>query len=631
MKIQSVLVAISLALTGSAFAQQADYTLLPTAQPKPKPAPKPAPPAVKPVPPVSVQLYNLLGVNAIFVQAGGRTAYADGLRATLLAADKHGLVPQAYWTNELETAFMSIPLAPSVPGIVDPAPAAPGTPAPAPTLDPKLEAFEAKMVAALLKYAGHLSTGRVNPQGVGDDVKVSKNTLSIEAVAAALKNTSISMRESMEALAPRWPLYRRLQDALARLSTAAANGNFPPLKSPNKNFKNGDTDDNVKFLKMRLQTLGYAVPDLDATYNDNLKPVVLQYLVDHGLQGNGEIGKGSAIWAHIGVPAEQRLQQIRITMEKMRWLPAAPDQKYVFVNLAFQKLSVFENQEETLSMKTINGRPKRSTPTLRDKLSIVEMNPSWTVPPRIVVFDKIKAIQEDPDYLRKNNFILLDRDMRPIDGWGGGWNDVDLSQTDSYYLRQLPGTGNALGILKFHLTNPYAIYLHDTNERNLFTNRDRLLSSGCIRLERPVDFANYMLRGDAKYTPAFLQQNLATTRRAEKNIPQMLQIKLPASVPVYTFYLTANVNEGRLLFATDSYTQDTRLFELLTYGEVRTKSPADMENEELRRREAELREGGGGNIRRDDEEDWRDRRDRERERDRRDRDRRGNECWGFWC
>lgn len=628
MKIQSIVVAISLALTGSAFAQQADYTLLPTAQPKPKPkpAPKPAPPALKPVPPVSVQLYNLLGVNAIFVQAGGRTSYADGLRATLLAADKHGLVPQAYWTNELETAFMSIPLAPSVPGIIDPAPPAenvpaPGAPAPAPALDPKLESFEAKMVAALIKYAGHLSTGRVNPQGVGDDVKVSKNTLSIEAVAAALKNTSISMRESMESLAPRWPAYRNLQNALARLSQASASGAFPALKNPNKNFKNGDADDNVKFLKMRLQTLGYSVPDLDAVYNDNLKPVVLQYLVDHGLQGNGEISKGSAIWAHIAIPAEQRIQQIRITMEKLRWLPAAPDQKYVFVNLAFQKLSVFENHEETMTMKTINGRPKRSTPTLRDKLTVVEMNPSWTVPPRIVVFDKIQAIQQDPDYLRKNNFILLDRDMRPIESWRGGWDDVDLSQTDSYFLRQLPGTGNALGILKFHLTNPYAIYLHDTNERNLFTNRDRLLSSGCIRLERPVDFANYMLRGDAKYTPAFLQQNLATTRRAEKNIPQMLQIKLPASVPVYTFYLTANVTEGRMLFAADAYTQDTRLFELLTYGEVRTKSPADKENEELRRREAELRDGGG-NYRRDDDDDWS---------RRRRRDERRRECTGFWC
>lgn len=603
-----------------------------------KPTP-PKPPAVKPLPPTTAKLYSLLGVKSLFIQGNGRAPLADSLRETLSSVGHHGFVTSTFWPADVEALFQATPIGvveTPPPAPVNPDPAAPVVPPQTPKMDPKLEAFEAKMISVLVKYATYLSTGIVTPNKVGTDVRIDKKGLSVEALAEALRNTSVPLKESLEALSSQWPMYRRLQEAMKRMQLVGDSGSFPAVKAPAKNYKIGDSDENIRALKMRLQALGYPVENTDAVYSESLKSVVKEYLVDHGINGTGDVTKDSGLWASIGVSAQTRVEQIKLQMEKLRWLPTNPETKHIFVNLAFQQIAVYESSEKVLEMKVINGRPKRPTPTLRDRLPVVELNPSWTVPPRIVIFDKIEAIQNDPNYLRKNNFILLDRDMNPIESWGGGWGDVNLNDTESYYLRQLPGTGNALGVLKFHLNNPYAIYLHDTNEKNLFDSRGRLLSSGCIRLERPQEMANYLLKGHKSFgTPSALEQNLAKTRLADKKLPWMFKVTLDQPVPVYTMYLSAMVNEkGRILFASDAYTQDKRLQELITFGAVKTKSPADIENEELKRREQELREGGGF-----DEDDWRrEERDREREREREERDndrrrRRGDPppCNSFWC
>lgn len=603
-------------------------------------------PALRKLPADHLKLYNLLGVPALFVSGNGRAPLADSLRDAVSAADNHGMTRAGFWNKQTEDLFQSVaigdPLAP--PPITD-ATGAPGSR----QLAQSLEKFEQAMMNVLFNYAKALSIGQVKPKDVGSDIRLEQKLFSVEALADAVKNISLPLADSLDALAPKWPLYAQLQQALMRMKIAEATGAFPTLEIPAKSFKVGESAENIRALKVRLQTLGYAVPDVDAVYRENLTPVVKQYLIDHGLDGTGVLDRGSAVWKHLGVNALTRGRQIRLQMEKLRWLPQYPEAKHIFVNLAFQHMAVWENGTKTIEMKTINGRPARATPMLKDKLTIVELNPSWTVPPRIVVFDKIDAIRADPGYLRKNNFILLDKDFREIKGWRGGWNEIDLNQIDSYYLRQQPGTGNALGITKFHLSNPYAIYLHDTNERDLFSKRNRQLSSGCIRLERPVDFAAFLLESHATYGDRrVMESKLATTRLASKDIPWMEKVNLPKSIPTYTVFMTVDVTaQGQLLFANDSYTQDQRLTELLTLGYVSTKSPADIENAELERREKELREGGSN----DDEDwgwgsDWRKRqreeerrlREEERRREREERERRrgrgrgyDNECTGFWC
>lgn len=551
-----------------------------------KPVAKPAATAskvtvLKKTLPANAMIYDLLKVSNVWTANARLAPIATELRSILQNAHRQGLSNKDYWTTSLEELYTQLNALPPAPPVATPTPApavdvamtptAPSpvvieVPAPAPTPEQVLaDKFESEAMAALIKYASDLNIGRVNPLNVGEDVRIPRKTFALESLAAVLKNVTGSLDESLSTLAPQWPAYTKLKNTLDRLLRINADLEFPAITVPAKNLKLGDQDPSVFNLKMRLQTLGYKVSAVNASYDAEAVALVKEYCVDHALGGNGELNRNSPIWSHIGVSLEARLQQIRMTMEKIRWLPTTPDDRYVHVNIAYQRLDMFERTGKAFSMKTINGREKRKTPMIKDKLTAIELNPSWTVPVRLIIEDKIPMIQRDPWFFARNNFVVYDGYGREMNPAYVDWSYMSDSEARSITLRQSPGLGNALGIMKFHLTNPYAIYLHDTNERELFAKRDRLLSSGCVRLERPVDFAAYLLSGHPKWGNIdTLRASLATTRLASRNVPRQFQIPMSQPVPVYLVYHTAEVEDGgKVKFAVDQYGQDLRLFNLL--------------------------------------------------------------------
>lgn len=520
---------------------------LPATAPIPTPRPRPQieelPPALQGMPPQYLALYRAVGVNALWVQDGAPSPLAAGLREALLSADRHGLKPSDYWTDELERQSAGLYSA-----------------------DDAI-AFERAATVALVKYATEVSTGRVNPRDVDEEIKLTKRALSTDALAAALKNTTVSLPEALDLFAPQWPAYLRLKDAFARLKSLNENLDFPAVAIPKNGASLGKSVPALTNVKIRLRTLGYPVSETGPVYTQELLTHLKKYYADNTLPGEVTLRAGSLFWTHISVPLGSRLQQIQLSMEKIRWIPNQPDRRYFDVNMALQRLRIYEDGALVMEMRTINGRSKRKTPTLKDKVTVVELNPSWTVPARLIIEDKLPIVSRDPNWLEQNGYRILSANGRTeYSWWDVNWSRITRENVEQYImLRQRPGLGNALGVMKFHLTNPYAIYLHDTNERHLFPENHRLLSSGCIRLERPVDVALYLLRDQARWNDRYaIESQLATSRFADAWTQTMRQIPVSQPVPVYLNYLTAEADEdGLVKFANDYYGQDTALYNLL--------------------------------------------------------------------
>lgn len=281
-------------------------------------------------------------------------------------------------------------------------------------------------------------------------------------------------------------------------------------------------------------------------------------------------------------PAE--LNKIIATMEKLRWLPNNLGDRYGFVNLAMTELQLVEGGTTVLVMKTVNGRPLRRTPMMIDSMARVEINPTWTVPLNLAIWDKLPQIRRDIGFLDRMGIEVYRagsgtpiEDVRSIN-----WSALSRSYFP-YILRQKAGPQNVLGKVKFPLKNDFSIYMHDTDERNLFNeSAPRLRSSGCIRLQRPMELAAYLLKNQpiplgrgwlqsdgteypigSTFTEEILMSRVAKSSQGSKRIPT-IGINIDRPLPVYTAYLTADFDAQQgIKFIADAYSQDERLLDIL--------------------------------------------------------------------
>ncbi len=495
------------------------------------------------------KLYELLGVSTIWIEGRALSPLVSQLRETLQAAPEHGLLAE-YWTESLETMYQNFN----------------------PT---DLARFESEATNALVKYATHLANGRVDPESVSEEIKVKAKSTPYQLVANILGSTTSNLSSGLETLAPQWPLYRDLKKVLAYLSNLDPNTSWPTVVAPTKTPKLGESNQNWANVKTRLRVLGYPIRDESPVYNSELRDLIRAYYVSQSLKGEPEVRANARFWKHIAVPIKARMQQVKLSMEKIRWVTRTPEAQYIYVNLALQKFRLYEQGQVAMAMRTINGRPERMSPMLVDRLFRIELNPDWTVPEKLIIEDKKPAVLKNPNFLREHNLVLYDGRGREISSRQVDWSQVYEGHVP-FTMKQSPGTGNALGVLKFDLTNDYSIYMHDTNERPLFTSTHRLLSSGCVRLEHPLELAKYLLRNDPTWQrPGMLESNLATTPVADPGLPLEYFIKLQTPVPTYLMYLSVDFGEnGEILFADDYYGQDMRLFQALTSNYALTSQAA---------------------------------------------------------
>jgi murein L,D-transpeptidase YcbB/YkuD len=406
-------------------------------------------------------------------------------------------------------------------------------------------------------YATHLLSGRVNPETVDPEWFVNPREADLPAVLErALSEDGVA--EALRDLLPSHPGYAMLRAALKTYRLIDASGGW--VKVPNgPTMKKGQRGRRVVALRKRLEVTG----DLEKTdgpdglaFDETLEQAVRRFQTRHGLEADGVVGRDTL--SALNVPVEDRLSQIKVNLERWRWLPTDLGNRYILVNLADFKLEVVEAGQRVMDMRIIVGMGYRRTPVFSGKMTYLVLNPSWHVPPKIARLDKLPVIKKDPGYLSREHFKVFE-------GWGANAKEIDPATIDwskvtrgnfRYRLVQDPGPWNALGRVKFMFPNEFGVYIHDTPARELFQKPVRTFSSGCIRIEKPIQLAEYLLAGDLKWNAEAIMGALET------GLEQT--VRLPAPILVHLLYWTAWVDpSGKVQFRKDVYGRDWRVLEAL--------------------------------------------------------------------
>jgi murein L,D-transpeptidase YcbB/YkuD len=417
----------------------------------------------------------------------------------------------------------------------------------------QLATFEAALGAAVLRFMRDLHAGRQAPRAAGFALPAHATHDFDTLLRAALSARRLTA--AVAELRPSFAQYASLRAALARYRSLAAGGDEPPPRWP-ATLRPGDTTAGLDALRRRLVALGdldAGAPVVDAArYDGALVDAVRRFQRRHALAADGAIGRLTQ--AALAVPPAQRVLQIELALERLRWLPRLDERRFVAVNIPMFRLWALRPGEPALGMKVIVGRAfDTRTPVLAAELTQVVFRPYWNVPRSIVRNELLGPIARDPSYLARHDLEIVRGDgddahaVPPIPA------HLALLRAGALRLRQRPGPRNALGLVKFVFPNAADVYLHATPAQQLFEPVRRDFSHGCVRVEQPVLLAEWVLRDEPAAWPR---------ERIERAIQggRTQVVKLARPLTVLLYYVTALVlPDGELHFAEDLYRHDERL------------------------------------------------------------------------
>lgn len=406
---------------------------------------------------------------------------------------------------------------------------------------------------ALARLVDHLSYGKVHPHGFepswnfGPSIPPHGVTPAPQAVQRVLAIAAApDLPAAVAATAPSHPIYRQVRAELARYRSLEARGGWPKV-GPGDSIKPGDRSPRVAAIAARLTATG----DLPANaaradpqlYDVALKASVVRFQTRMGLAADGAVGPGTI--AALDTPAADRIRLLRINLDRARVLMADLPPRFVIVNIAGFQVYVVEGTNVVWRSRVIVGKPFRQTPIFKSAIDHIIFNPTWTVPPTILKQDIAPKARRNPSYVTGKGLQVINPAGKVVSPASVNW-----SNPSGYTLRQPPGPENALGRVKFMFPNSYSVYLHDTPSKTLFDTPMRTLSSGCVRVQNPMELAELLLRPeDPSWTRAKIDGVVATEK--------LTQVNLAKPVPVLLAYWTAWVdNNGLMNFRPDVYDRD---------------------------------------------------------------------------
>ena len=414
--------------------------------------------------------------------------------------------------------------------------------------------LELVVTEMVLRYAYHRAMGRTDSTILayaGAGLNNPPRDLAVELAQALEKGR---LAEFFDQLGPQHEAYRKLQQGLQRYRRIHKKGGWASIDGGPK-LQRGDCGHRVAQLRDRLAASGETSPPTELAiecFDDDLEVAVARLQRRHGLKVDGVVG-GRTL-AALNVPVEQRIRQIQLNLERWRWMPADLGPLYVMVNIPGFQMQIVDAGEVVKTMRAIVGRERRRTPVLSSRITYFELNPYWHVPPKIAREDLLPKIQTNPDFLVHENFRIFDgwgEDAREIDPRAVDWASLSKSRFP-YRLRQEPAGRNALGRVKFMFPNELSVYIHDTPSKGLFNKASRTFSSGCVRVEEPLDLVEVLLEGQG-----WNQERLGEALASEER--QVVILDRP--VPVHLVYWTAWTDaSGEVHFREDIYGEDRKLF-----------------------------------------------------------------------
>ncbi len=403
---------------------------------------------------------------------------------------------------------------------------------------------------SLIRLAYSEVFGKVNPYELDPRWNYRRESRADSAVQAI---TNVLRAESpgdeLQQYIERPRFYGWLRDQYVAYRDIVANGGWPEVPA-GSTIRPGDADPRIPVIAERLAASGdIDDPDFSAnSLDETLEAGVRRFQQRHGLAADGVIGPGTI--AAMNVPASERLETIRVNLERLRWLADDAEDDMVVVNIAGFEAYLLEGGETVWGTRVQVGRTYRQTPIFRDEITYLSINPTWTAPRSLATRDVLPQIQANPAYVTERGFEVRDRNGDNVDPGTIDWDSLS-SNNFPYTLVQRPGPYNAMGQVKFMFPNEYSVYLHDTPSRYLFEREARAFSAGCIRTERPFELAELLL-GPQGWDSARIQDVLDSGK--------LTNVVLATPMPVLLTYLTARVTDnGTLLFFPDVYERDAAI------------------------------------------------------------------------
>lgn len=465
-------------------------------------------------------------------------------------ADHKGLNPEDYDASRWEARIRKLQEA---------------TPTPS-----ELAEFDLALTVNALRYVSHLHFGRANPNWIHGASGLRHEDADIAGIVRELLLPGANVRGKIEAIEPPYESYHQTEKALQKYLEWAHEKPEEPLPVTSKPLDPKSPYPALRQLATKLHKLG-DLPESEQVpedvYSGPLVEAVKHFQARHGLDTDGRIGK--ATFAALNTPYEQRIQQLQLTLERWRWVPHRFPRPPIVVNIPEFDLRALNDSYTTgLEMKVVVGKAYRTeTPVFAAELKSIGFRPYWNVPWSIQRKELVPKIVADNEYLLKNNYeVVTPRNEVVTDGTV---DDSILLQlrTGKLRLRQRPGPENALGLIKFDFPNPYDVYMHDTPAPMLFSKSRRDFSHGCIRVEKPLQLAEWVLRGQGDWTT----EKIMEAMQGEKTF----EVPIARPFPVFIVYSTGVVTSmGEEHFFDDIYGEDARLAALLAGGPPYTSKAA---------------------------------------------------------
>lgn len=456
--------------------------------------------------------------------------------------------------------------------------------------DSLLVLYDLSLTENFQRYITHISKGKINPNVFYDNCDLANKKIDVTTILSDCIDQN-NFANAIENCKPAHPIYKKLKNCLTILKQFPDDSEIGVVDLklrilPNKKNKY------IPTIKKRLMFWGDMTKKdtiLNTLYDKDTQEAVKIFQKRHGLRPDGVIGR-STIDA-FNYTKTQRIEQVIANMERWRWFQHDFGAHYLLINIPDYKVVVLKDGDTVQKQRIVVGKDTRKTPMLESKISNINLNPNWTVPPTILKEDIFPEAEKNRAEFIKRDLKILNSKNEEISPWR--WKIEDAKK---YKYVQDPGYNNALGLMKINFPNKFSVYLHDTNHRDYFDFSFRSLSSGCVRLEKPLEMAEHILNDPEKWS---LQKIKDTTdikyykklqkekeKEYNKKIAKLLaknpnleikkkefpepelktiMIKVTDEILIHQLYWTAWEENGVLQFREDIYCYDHDIYSKLRY------------------------------------------------------------------
>ena len=416
---------------------------------------------------------------------------------------------------------------------------------------------ELMLTDGFMQLIKDLKQGRLQP----DSLSLNKDSVLVDKFFIATLNTLLEKNDFsglLVSLQPKHKNYWELKKGIKKFVDSMDRRIFTHIVYP---FKRGDVNDSLYFIRLlqkRLTESNCMASEKKLPDSATLAIGIKKYQAQKGLKADGKYGKN--IIAALNSNDVEKFKRIAITLDRYKQLPVKMPDKYIWVNLPGYYLHLINADTVVFESKVICGKPETRTPLLTSEISDIITYPTWTVPTSIIVKQYLPKLKNNPNYISRMGLKLINNKGETVNPASVNWSKY--SRGIPYKVVQGSGDNNSLGVIKFNFDNPYAVYLHDTNQRYLFKNASRALSHGCVRVQEWEKLAYYIAINDSILSKS--RDSLKYTADSIKNwIAQKERhyIDVKNHIPLYIRYFSCEGKNGEVKFYEDIYGEDRQLME----------------------------------------------------------------------